>query len=258
LHDLVHEIIADSPLYRMLLKEALGSDYPPLSLQFSFVGNRAVDRVVEVLKALPPGPCLDVGCGEGSLTSRIAVMAQRPMIGCDISSSAIKAAQTKRNIQCSFLTASFRRLPFQDGSFPAICALDCVQNAEPADIAAEIARVCAPGGGFLFSYWPLHRSRDEIETLDIYGAALAAHGFAIVDAFDIDPGLAKQFAFYQLVARHRIQLTRELGADLVASFLYEADRLREHEGRHLLVWAIRQHGCRHRIFSPGSASGHSQ
>jgi SAM-dependent methyltransferase len=80
-------------------------------------------------------------------------------------------------------------LPFRDGAFDLVCALDVVEHVDDEDGAlAELSRVAAPGAAFLLSvplhpsHWTAfddfvgHRRRYEPERLL---AKLAEHGFRV-------------------------------------------------------------------------------
>jgi SAM-dependent methyltransferase len=80
-------------------------------------------------------------------------------------------------------------LPFPDGAFNPVCALDIIEHVEDEDAAlSEITRVAAPGGALLLSvplhpeYWTSfddlvgHRRRYEPDRLL---AKLAQHGLAV-------------------------------------------------------------------------------
>jgi SAM-dependent methyltransferase len=104
----------------------------------------------------------------------------------DISAPALARLRSRG---ASAVLAPVTALPFPDGAFDLVCALDIVEHVADDDRAvAELARVAAPGGALLVSA-PLHPAlwtafddfvghycRYEPERLV---AKLAAHGFAV-------------------------------------------------------------------------------
>jgi SAM-dependent methyltransferase len=94
---------------------------------------------------------LDVGCGEGQV-SRLA--AQLPtvdqVIGVDPTWAQIKEAR-RRNGGILWGRCDAASLPFVRGSFDAVIACLVFEHIEDVDSAiAEVGRVLAPGGRFLF------------------------------------------------------------------------------------------------------------
>lgn len=104
-----------------------------------------------------PPRLLDVGCGTGS---NLAVFGRKTdAVGVDLSSEALRFCRL-RDIESVALTP-VERLPFPDGAFDVITALDMLEHTDD-DLAAltELRRVCKPGGllictvpayGFLWS-----------------------------------------------------------------------------------------------------------
>jgi ubiquinone/menaquinone biosynthesis C-methylase UbiE len=100
-------------------------------------------------KVAPPSRVLDVGCSTGHVIS--AVPDQYDRIGADISSGAIELARSVRP-EIRFVEAPIEKLPFEDGSFDCVLALD-VLSAQGVDddrrALHEIRRVLRPGGVLL-------------------------------------------------------------------------------------------------------------
>lgn len=82
---------------------------------------------------------LDIGCGEGYYSNRLAqALPKLQVYGIDISKAAVKAASKKyKNLHCA--VASSYQLPFADESFGLL--LRIYAPSEPT----ELARVAAPG-----------------------------------------------------------------------------------------------------------------
>jgi ubiquinone/menaquinone biosynthesis C-methylase UbiE len=111
--------------------------------------RQSVERFAEQLaEQIEPGAAvLDLGCGPGWDTARLAGMGTRA-IGGDLSASMLDLArgQTDRPL----VQLDIGKLPFRDGSFHAvwcIASLLHVPKAEAPAALAEMRRVLRPGDG---------------------------------------------------------------------------------------------------------------
>jgi len=88
---------------------------------------------------------LDVGCGTGGMLSAYA--AHGPSLGVD---TAPEAAYFCRRRGLEVMLGSGKSLPFGDGSFDIVSALDVIEHVDDdVAILGEMQRVCAPGGVLL-------------------------------------------------------------------------------------------------------------
>ncbi|MBO1331058.1 class I SAM-dependent methyltransferase [Streptomyces sp. VRA16 Mangrove soil] len=90
---------------------------------------------------------LDLACGTGIVTRRLARTGLRPL-GVDLADGMLRAAGPR--LDGRVVRADTRRLPFPDGTFDAVTAiwlLHLLDDAEP--VVAEAARVLRPGGVFV-------------------------------------------------------------------------------------------------------------
>jgi 2-polyprenyl-6-hydroxyphenyl methylase/3-demethylubiquinone-9 3-methyltransferase len=98
-------------------------------------------------------PCrvLDVGCGAGFLSNDIALRGHE-VTGIDVAADALAVAHTHdASGSVRYVEGDALALPFEGGSFDAVCAMDLLEHVEdPERVIAEASRVLAPGGLFFF------------------------------------------------------------------------------------------------------------
>jgi 2-polyprenyl-6-hydroxyphenyl methylase/3-demethylubiquinone-9 3-methyltransferase len=94
---------------------------------------------------------LDVGCGAGFLSNDLAVRGHE-VTGIDVAADALAVAHAHDGSgRVRYIEGDALALPFDDGSFDAVCAMDLLEHLEAPDRAiAEASRVLAPGGLFFF------------------------------------------------------------------------------------------------------------
>ncbi|QHA07781.1 methyltransferase domain-containing protein [Streptomyces broussonetiae] len=112
---------------------------------------RAHAATEALLDLIPEGPgrLLDVACGTGIVTRRLA--ARRPALrvtGADLATAMVRRAGAR--LPGAIVRADSRRLPFPTGGFDAVISiwlLHLLDDAEDARaVVAECARVLRPGG----------------------------------------------------------------------------------------------------------------
>jgi SAM-dependent methyltransferase len=159
---------------------------------------------------LPPGRCLDLGCGIGH---SLAPLAPRETVGVDIDPEAL-AGQTRETH-----AADMRALPFADGSFASVIAVQSLEHVpDPERVLAECHRVLEPDGVAVFVtpnrltfgrpdeiIDPYHHVELEPEEL----RALCAERFGRVEL----RGLFGSARYLELVADERRELDRLLRLD---------------------------------------------
>ena len=92
---------------------------------------------------------LDVGCGAGFLTNRMAQKGHAVQ-GLDYSLESLRVAQTRKT-PAQYHRGDALRLPFRGGVFDVVCAMDFLEHVEdPQAVVAEASRVLKPGGLFFF------------------------------------------------------------------------------------------------------------
>lgn len=110
----------------------------------------------ERLPVIPGGTLLDVACGSGQL----ALMAAKDgwsVTGVDIASNLVERARFRAETQglsIRFEEADAEALPFADGQFDVVTSLIGAMFAPRPDlVAAELLRVCKPGGVIAIANW---------------------------------------------------------------------------------------------------------
>ena len=126
--------------------------------------GRLLGRLVQVTHAVGQltdagAPVLDLGCGSGELTRRLARSGFR-LTGCDVSGNMLAQARRadedgagqggaapNRAVSWVQIDPAWRRLPFGDDRFAAVVAASVLEYLEsPAAVFAECARILRPGG----------------------------------------------------------------------------------------------------------------
>jgi SAM-dependent methyltransferase len=114
---------------------------------------------LEFLKrlAVEPGTrMLDVACGAGQIAVP-AAQAGVQVTGVDIASNLIKQAKTRAKIEeveVRFDEGDAEMLPYQDAEFDLVVSLIGAMFAPRPDlVAAELLRVCRPGGRIVMANW---------------------------------------------------------------------------------------------------------
>jgi ubiquinone/menaquinone biosynthesis C-methylase UbiE len=98
----------------------------------------------ELFARSAPSSVLDVGCGEGVLTAQWAArLHEGRVVGLDLDDPKLRAEwETRSRANLEFLTIADRQLPFSDGEFDLVAAIEALEHIpDPEHTVAEMARV---------------------------------------------------------------------------------------------------------------------
>lgn len=129
-----------------------GKDYDRIS-------RGIADSIEHCVLRLDPRPgerVLDLCTGTG-WTSRLVAKRGARVTGVDIAADLLEAARATAEVEglpIEYRLGDAERLPFEDGAFDAVISTCGVMFATRQDAAAaEIARVCRPGGRIALTTW---------------------------------------------------------------------------------------------------------
>lgn len=109
------------------------------------------DGLIDLRESLPAEPrLLDLGCGAGE--GPLQFLPPGRAVGLDFSAEQLRLARER--VDADLVSGDMTALPFAADSFDAVTAFYSVIHLpieDHGDCYAEVARVLAPGGEFLFS-----------------------------------------------------------------------------------------------------------
>jgi SAM-dependent methyltransferase len=159
---------------------------------------------------LPGGRVLDLGCGVGH---SFRLLAPRETVGVDLEPAALAGQERETHL------ADMRELPFADGSFGSVLAVQSLEHVpDPERVLAEARRVLAPGGVAVFvtpnrlSFGPPTEIVDPYHRVEFSAAELrkaCAGSFGSVEVL----GIFGSPRYLRLVAAERRTLERVLAVD---------------------------------------------
>ena len=109
---------------------------------FNPTWHRHVAAYRECASLLPAGRLLDLGCGVGH---SYHLLAPRETVGVDLDAAALEGQDRETHV------ADMRALPFEDGAFDAVLAVQSLEHVpDPERALAEARRVLRAGGTAVF------------------------------------------------------------------------------------------------------------
>jgi SAM-dependent methyltransferase len=112
-----------------------------------YEGRRALVRETLCRFDIPGGFVLDVGCGTGDNMDMLSDVAQRPVVGTDLSAYALRHAARGRTV-----IALAEHLPVETGACGVVTSMDVVEHLDDDLVGLrEYRRVLAPGGLLLLT-----------------------------------------------------------------------------------------------------------
>jgi 2-polyprenyl-6-hydroxyphenyl methylase/3-demethylubiquinone-9 3-methyltransferase len=143
----------NNAIYTELGEQWYSSDDSPVALLRAESKLRNPWLAARLSEAFADRTCrvLDVGCGAGFLSNYLAAKGAA-VTGIDLAPDALAIAREHDSSgRARYIEADALSLPFADGSFDAVCAMDFLEHVEtPGRAIAEASRVLAPGGLFFF------------------------------------------------------------------------------------------------------------
>lgn len=116
-------------------------------------GRASTDQLLAWAGLRPEDRVLDIGCGVGTTAIRIARETGASVVAADL--SPLMRERAARNVRSSGVDgvvvemADILDLPYPDGSFDCVLAEAVTMFVDRPRAAAELARVCKPGGRVL-------------------------------------------------------------------------------------------------------------
>jgi SAM-dependent methyltransferase len=127
---------------------------------FSMVASivmMVAEELVEALAVLPDERVLDVACGSGNGALAAARRAWGSTVGADFVPALLERGReraTAERLDVEFVEADATDLPFGDGEFDVVMSIfGAMFAADQERAAAELLRVCRPGGRIGMANW---------------------------------------------------------------------------------------------------------
>lgn len=218
---------------RQKLRDAIFREvYDDYIGQSSWMSTADYDRSIGWLDLTPRAHVLDIACGGGGPTLRLARLTGCSVVGIDRSEQALAnaaalAQEEGLNDRVRFeCHDASRSLPFPDGAFDAVVCFDALAHLPNRPrIFAEWARVLAPSGRLLFT--------DQVMTGPISNEEIAARtivGYFLLAGPGYDERLLREAGFELLRCEDMTVRLHQIAERHCAARKAHADTLRAAEG----------------------------
>ncbi|MEW6079620.1 MAG: methyltransferase domain-containing protein [Thermodesulfobacteriota bacterium] len=229
----------------------INSDAYNILQEEGFLGFTPADEILETARkaGVQSGKTLlDVGCGLGGPACLLAAEFGLNVTGVDLLEWNVTAASTlaaSRGVsdKCRFRQANALSLPFEDGNFDYVFAMDAWCHIPDRDkLLGECHRILKQEGTILFHDWIMNKGDSEgfrfiyafppLETVDSYSEKLRRAGFEVVcaqlrtEAFRMHTARVRN----NLISRKRRMIDtcgRELYDNWDAALLYAIRMIKE-------------------------------
>jgi 2-polyprenyl-6-hydroxyphenyl methylase/3-demethylubiquinone-9 3-methyltransferase len=148
------KISVNTEIYNSLGDRWYSADDDPVALlrsQSKTIAPWVVQKIQSSFGERRDVKILDVGCGAGFLSNRLAVE-KYDVTGLDLSQESLDVAKRHDATgSVQYRQGDAMNLPFKDESFEVISAMDFLEHVEdPENLVKEIGRVLKPNGLFLY------------------------------------------------------------------------------------------------------------
>jgi SAM-dependent methyltransferase len=132
--------------HKEITREEFSRQVVSLSNSPAFRDERVLDRIATAVAATRSHRVLDLACGPGLVSRRLARDA-RFVVGVDLTPAMLERASEQAGPRAAFALAAAERLPLASGSCErAVTRLALHHLPDPGPALREMARVVAPGG----------------------------------------------------------------------------------------------------------------
>lgn len=144
-------------------RRVFGDEYPSGLDPFSFVTVSELHRFADELRVGSGQTFADVGCGRGGPGLWVAAATGADLVGLDISSHALEAAQQRAHAmgiadRATFRSGEFEHTGLAPNSLDGLMSVDALLFTPDKRAAlAELRRVVRPGARLVFTSWDYDR-----------------------------------------------------------------------------------------------------
>ncbi len=201
--------------------------------------HRMTRKVTETLGVRPGEHVLDAGCGPGNTAVYLAAELGARVTGVTLSEVEVAAARRRaeerglsERVRIDY--GDYAELPFPDGAFDAVLALESLQNAaDVGAVLAELFRVLRPGGRLTLSDFSLESAEDPerlatfmatlklptLPTLPGWLEHVRRAGFAVEEYTQCGPrSFGMKARYLRAAMAQRDQVAAQFGETAVAEF----------------------------------------